>query len=70
MLDYLEIAHSCAIFLFYLGGEISNHNFFSVYFLHVWGVKTAIFYELFSKTDLGEQRGFGGAIGKIDLLQK
>ena len=49
--------------------EISNHNFFSVYFLHVWGVKTAIFYEFFSKTDLGEQRGFGGAIGRIMLPQ-
>ena len=29
----------------------------------------AIFYELFSKTDLGEQRAFGGAIGRIMLPQ-
>ena len=41
--------------------EISNHNFFSAHFVHVKSAKKAIFYEIPSKTDLGEHRAFGGA---------
>ena len=43
--------------------------FFPAHFVHVWGVKTAIFCEIPSKTDLGEQHTFGGVIGRIILLQ-
>ena len=34
---------------------------FSAHFVHVKFAKKAIFYEIPSKTDLGEHRAFGGA---------